>query len=209
MSSVSGNLSLSLTYSSSTISPCSWVLVIGAMHHIWYVLDFFISSKPIFNSSVMLPNGHFVSISRIGSIRLMDTIILANVLFIPSFHFNLLSVSSLTRQDSISIHFSSDSCTLQDHSQERRIEMGNCVGNLYILNLNNLLSTSSCFSSVCNNITLTQKELWHFRLGHPSDVKLQILKNELKFSQIFVDSLPCKTKVFTICFIKFFVWSTF
>ena len=69
--------------------------------------------------------------------------------------------------------------------------MGNRVGNLYILNPNNLFSTCSCFSSVCNNIKLTQKDLWNFRLGHPSYVKLQILKNELKISEIFVDSLPC------------------
>ena len=89
--------------------------------------------------------------------------------------------------------------------------MGNHIGNLYILNPSNLFSTSSCFSSVCNNITFTQKELWNFRLGHPSNVKLQILKNELKISQIFGDSLPCnvcplaKQMCFTIRFIKFFV----
>ena len=54
----------------------------------------------------MLPHGHSISIACIGSIQLMDSIVLANVLFIPNFHFNLLYVSSLTHQHSISINFS-------------------------------------------------------------------------------------------------------
>ena len=116
MSSFSVNLSLSMTYNSSTIFLCSWVLDTGAMHHVCCVLDFFICSKPIFNSYVMLPNSHFVSISHIGFVQLMDTIILAIVLFIPNFRFNFLSISSLTHRHSISINFSSDSCTLQDLS---------------------------------------------------------------------------------------------
>ena len=34
----------------------------------------------------------------------------------------------------------------------------------------------------CNNLSLSQVELWHYRLGHPSHVKIQNLRNELKIS---------------------------
>lgn len=44
-----------------------------------------------------LPSGSSESIVGIGTIELSDKIVLKNVLFVPAFHFNLLSVSSLTR----------------------------------------------------------------------------------------------------------------
>lgn len=42
--------------------------------------------------SVTLPNGHAVPIKSIGSVQLFDNLPLSDVLFVPDFHFNLISM---------------------------------------------------------------------------------------------------------------------
>lgn len=66
------------------------------------LFESFTSSKI---SHVSLPNGAGVIVSKIGKVRLSDYILPKNVLFIPSFKYNLISVSSLTKYFSCSCMF--------------------------------------------------------------------------------------------------------
>ena len=59
------------------------------------------------------------------------------------------------------------------------IGMGSRQGNLYVMDSTNLLSKVPKVLASCNTISLSQSELWHYRMGHPSYVKLQVLQNEL------------------------------
>ena len=99
-------------------------------------------------------------------------LILHNVLFVSSFHSNLLSVSALTTSLNCIVTFLSNSCLIQDHSQETMIGTGNKCGNLYYLSLNSCNSSPSCnpcnsFAAINKNTTpLSIHELWHYRLGH-------------------------------------------
>ena len=43
----------------------------------------------------------------------------------------------------------------------------------------------------CNEVSLSQNDLWHFRLGHPSNVKLQTLKSELQISNGYTNCDHC------------------
>lgn len=49
------------------------------------------------NGNVQLPDGNKTSVTQSGSISLTLTIVLHNVLFVPTFHFNLLSVSKFIK----------------------------------------------------------------------------------------------------------------
>lgn len=62
------------------------------------------------------------------------------------------------------------------------IGMGRRIGNLYVL------STSSLPLKVCNvsltNVSFTQSELWHYRMGHPSFPRLSVIINALQIGEI-------------------------
>lgn len=78
-------------------------------------LDMFDSFAPISSlKPVHLPNDTITKVTHIGDIALNSKITLSNVLYIPSFKCNLLSVSTLARISNISVIFFSDKCTLQD-----------------------------------------------------------------------------------------------
>ena len=63
-------------------------------------LQFFTSITSIVHFSVKLPNGDMAKVTHIGTIKLTPTLTLKNVLCIPSFSFNLVSISKLTQSPS-------------------------------------------------------------------------------------------------------------
>ena len=105
--------------------------------------------------------------------------------YVPQFHFNLLSVSALTQYHHCSVHFVSESCFIQDRMQGKMIEMGRCRGNLYVLNPTNLFPIPSSVTTICNNASKTEHELWHYHLGHPFYNRLNSLKDVLNL-KLFV-----------------------
>ena len=107
-----------------------WLLDTGATHHVCCNLSLFESSYPVQNASVNLPNGATVAISHIGTVCLNKSITLHSVLHVPSFSFNLISVSSLTSSLSCLITFTHDSLVIQGASQATAIGRGNRMGNL-------------------------------------------------------------------------------
>ena len=74
----------------------AWVIDTRATHHVCCNISLFSHSRLVYNTTVTLPNGHVVAINRVGFVRLPDTLNLDNVLFVPMFTFNLLSISALT-----------------------------------------------------------------------------------------------------------------
>ena len=159
----------------STDSSHTWVIDTGDTHHVCCDVSHFIDSTPIHNTTVSLPNGQSVAIDRIGSVRLSNTLLLHNELFVPTFGFNLLSVSALIHSLRCCVNFLSDSCVIQDLTQGLTIGKGRRQSNLYFLEL----GTISC-NSVSSNSVLSKSDIWHFRLGHPSTVNIKMLHNELQ-----------------------------
>lgn len=116
-----------------SIRKTNWVLDTGVTHHICPLLSSFKSHEPTC-SIVTLPNNSIVHATHVGSVQISPDLILQNVLCVPLFHFNLLSISSLTQQLSCSVFFLSDFCKIQALNKNTTIGMGRRVGNLYILN---------------------------------------------------------------------------
>lgn len=117
----------SMAFSSSTIgfvgilratgnvlSFASWIIDSGATHHVSHDKDLFESLSDSLNRSVTLPTGQNINIKRIGQIRLNEYLLLTNVLYIPDFRLNLLSISQLTKDLGCRVMFDQNSCLIQD-----------------------------------------------------------------------------------------------
>lgn len=121
----------------------SWILDTEATHHVGCSLSSFHLSYPIANSFVTFPNGVSVLVCYIGSVRLNAHIVLDNVLFIPQYHFNLVSISAITCSHHCFVTFHSDSYVIQDHIPAKMIGMGRRHGNLYVMDRPNKSSIKS------------------------------------------------------------------
>ena len=80
----------------SHLCSTDWILDNGATDHMVHSLQFFTSITSIVHISVKLPNGDMAKVTHIETVTLTATFTLENVLCIPSFSFNLVSISKLT-----------------------------------------------------------------------------------------------------------------
>ncbi|XP_011069429.1 uncharacterized protein LOC105155256, partial [Sesamum indicum] len=168
----------------------SWIIDTGATNHMCANRQAFRSITPFPQSTLIyLPDGTSQSVTHKGNITLHSTLTLKDVLYVPRFQYNLLSVSKLCLHSSIAMKFYPSYCLLQDLATDKIIAVGKVHRDLYILDktsfhpaaltsLNSVRSTLPVESVICNNA------LWHRRLGHPS---LHVLKHvpDIKISDTY------------------------
>ncbi|XP_023900878.1 uncharacterized protein LOC112012717 [Quercus suber] len=128
----------------------TWVLDTGATDHIIHSISLFTNITSSISSFVHLPNGEKVLVTHIGTVQLTPTLILEN-----------------------------------DLTCWRVIGLGKLQNNLYLLQTsrnckyaseaNSVLESvfQSFAHSVSNTSNVNKPYLWHLRLGHVSDDKLQ------------------------------------
>lgn len=128
---------------------------------------------------MILPDGTKKVVTHIGSIKLSDKIELKDVLYIPQFKYNLLSVGQLLQESQISVVFKTDCCYLQDLATQRVLGIAWKTDALYRINelsfKEELLRKSSISlnsTTVCN-----KPNIWHCRLGHVSTEVLAHISN--------------------------------
>lgn len=95
-------------------------------------IPFLISKTLIKPISVSLLNGISILIELVGSIQLTNSLCLNDVLFVPSFSYNLLLVSAIINQFPFDVNFTISSCSIQDYEQGKLIGMARRVGMLYV-----------------------------------------------------------------------------
>ncbi|CAN1765799.1 hypothetical protein LINPERHAP1_LOCUS9737 [Linum perenne] len=110
-----------------------WILDTGASDHITCSRRYFTSSKPVFGVNVYLPDSSSVSVSHIGTAKLPNGLVIYDVLLVPNFHFNLVSISKLTNDLPVSLSFHSDKCHIQDLMTSKMIGLATQVKGLYHL----------------------------------------------------------------------------
>nr|KYP45328.1 hypothetical protein KK1_033114 [Cajanus cajan] len=110
-----------------------WILDFGASDHICSSMEWFVSSKKIQPVSVQLPNGNMVKAHFAGIVNISPSIVLQDVLYVPMFSFNLVSVSKLVSSLCCSLHFSTEACVIQDRHM-KMIGSGKQIEGLYYLN---------------------------------------------------------------------------
>ena len=93
----------------------SWIVDTRASDHMTYNFNLFTSHKTLSSPiNITLPDGTLQQVSMIGEIPLNTKLILHNILYVPGFKFNLLSVSKLLTDYSLCALFYPDKCFFQN-----------------------------------------------------------------------------------------------
>jgi len=169
-----------------------WILDSGATNHICSSLTHFTSYHQINPISVKLPNGNQVIANYSGSVFINQDHVLDNVLYIPNFTFNLLSVAKLINVLSCVITFDSNGCHIQDKNSLKMIRSTEMQDRLYILRVpsyQKLQIKPIQFTHTVNFIASDLETLWYFRLRHVSNKCIDVIKNKFPFvkcSKFFV-----------------------
>ena len=137
-----------------------WILDTGATYHKVYFVDLLTSKIRVTNRTVHLPNGAIAVVTHIGSVY-FDGFVLHDVLCVPSFKLNLISICKLAHNSHYLATFTNNTCTLQGQRSRKMIGTGTERGGLYYLDspqrtrCNAVSSPASC-----------SPRLWDQRLGH-------------------------------------------
>jgi len=132
-----------------------------------------------------------VQVLGIGFVKISLELHLSHVLYIPAFHYNLLSLSALSNTHSCNVIFSSDSFFIQHKQTMKMISKGELKDGLYILHSSCL--AKSCFFVIQNS--LQNKNvidcIWHYRVGHLSCKYLDLLKDICHMSSSILINKQC------------------
>lgn len=99
----------------------TWILDLGATDHVASSLNLYTTYKKIPSIIVRLPNGQQTLATHSGTMQLIDSLILTNVLSLPNFTFNLMSISKLASSLSCKLFFCADKCLIQDIANHKMI----------------------------------------------------------------------------------------
>lgn len=109
----------------------SWIIDTGASAHRCNSLDLFDkTSRIFFKNTVILPDRTNKSVAHIGIVILSPSLSLTEVLYMPSFKYNLLSVSKPSQTINLAVQFSSHACVLYQVTNEV-VATRNLIGGLY------------------------------------------------------------------------------
>lgn len=99
-------------------------------------------------ATLQLHNGATAIVSHTGNLTLNSSITLTNVLCVPSFNYNLLSISKLIQDTPYQVNFLSDVCYLQDHTWKKALVLGRRrMDYIYSHMLNTRLKSMHCYLS--------------------------------------------------------------
>lgn len=142
-----------------------WVVDFGAIKHITCNQELLENiTRNTLETTVTIPNGDWMPGQGKGSCILQDGIKIDKVLHILSFDCNLLSVSRLTKDLQCAITFLPGLCYMQDLLSRNLIGASECRQGLYWMGM----------VAGQRRVLMTTEEmdLWHKRLGHAFESKL-------------------------------------
>ncbi|RVW92060.1 Retrovirus-related Pol polyprotein from transposon TNT 1-94 [Vitis vinifera] len=144
------------------------------------------SSKNTFLPPVAMPSGEQAPITSIGNLPLNSAATLKNVLGVPSFKVDLMSVSRVTKDLNCSVTFFPHWCILQDLTTRMTIGLGEQRDGLYYLvalaSEKPKTQTPSAAATSCRSPSsqvTSSTALWHRRLGHLSSSRLDFMAKHL------------------------------
>ncbi|KAG5617973.1 hypothetical protein H5410_017797 [Solanum commersonii] len=160
------NASTNMTGKYFTESHTGWIVDSGASNQITGNKQLLLHDGIVGSAgNVQLPTGSFAQISHTGNYPLSGGDLLRDVLCVPFFRFNLMSVSKVTKDLNYSVTFYPKHCVFQDLCTGKVKVIGREKDGLYILNAHN----SGDFINKGKSMTVTRPShpnLWHRRLVH-------------------------------------------
>ncbi|KAF7803191.1 uncharacterized protein G2W53_042302 [Senna tora] len=194
---------ISNSYSYIIDNEC-WIIDTGASSHICSNKHLMTDLKFLKNTiPVHLPDGYVKNVNMIGNVIINPDIKLMDVLFIPTFKYNLMSVNKLAKVSDVIIAFDASHCLVQDQRTRKTLIEARVAGNLYVLKQKNIVERiGSCISndriSTCNDVNrnlVSDVMLWHHRLGHAT---IDAIKHVDGIKLNGVDSLPNNSGISTV-----------
>ncbi|KAL2242415.1 UNVERIFIED_CONTAM: Retrovirus-related Pol polyprotein from transposon RE1 [Sesamum indicum] len=159
---------------STDFSANSWIVDTGATCHMCGNVKLFQSLTTLNTpKQIRLPDNSITLATKSGSIQLCPSLTLTNVLFVPNFAHNLLSVSQLCSSHHVAFSFYGSFCVVQDLRSKQILALGKQHRQLYYLGSKSFFPTSDCSSKHTAHALLSSSHvdnfsLWHQRLGHTS-----------------------------------------
>ena len=160
----------------STPHITSWVIDSGASSHMTGFPSVLTAYRPETSiPDVRIADGRSCPVLGSGQSRATSSLPLQNVLYIPGFPANLLSISAITKALHCGVFFFPHHCVFQDLDTGRRIGLGRENGRGIYELVADTPSTGlqALFALSTSSSSLHDSFLWHCRLGHPSFVKLK------------------------------------
>lgn len=166
----------------------SWIIDSGTTNHFTPNLSLLsnVDENTIYKP-VCLPNGSRTQLTHTRKSFLSSTIALDNVLCVPTFNFNLLSISQVTNSLNCAAIFFPSFCVFQDLRTKKLIGMGEMRDGLY-----HYTPPANKAVALPANCGL-DLGMWHQRLGHRSQQCLSYL------SPFFLNSSSCSQKSCDVC----------
>lgn len=137
---MTGNAQNSLTH-----FGYEWILDTGANDHMIGKSGLMRDSKSYAGAtgSIQLLNGSSTRVTQVGTVDINDTILLHNVLFVPDFKYNLLSISKFVKNQRCCVTFFPRLCVFLDLLNGKIMGIGRQRNDLYHLNNSNLQTSST------------------------------------------------------------------
>ncbi|PKI79314.1 hypothetical protein CRG98_000259, partial [Punica granatum] len=160
-----------------------WIIDTGASKHMTSCENNLSNLRLIDDElSIYIPNGNSIRATSVGNVRLGDSFILQDVLFVLEFNCNLISVGQLSREMDCLVTFLPDLCLIQDRVSKRTVGLGELQRGVYYLRW----VASSALA--CQALGVGSGDIWHKRLGHPSS---GITIKEIDFDSSFLKNKNC------------------
>ena len=181
----------------------SWIIDSRATDHIVCSPSFFTFDITKVSYRVSLPNDTFISTTHLGNIQLTDKIVFNDVLCIPAFSFNLISIKRLTENLICCLVFINDTCFIYDLSTWTTIGLAEVRSGLYHLlpkavPHSSLINLLSCLSPNFPSVAISVKsgmdvnDLWHCCLGHISDSRMKLIDDPIVRDNLLINKTsPC------------------
>ena len=151
-----------------------WLLDSSATDHICTSLHIFSSYHKITPIPIHLPNGQTIHAHYTGTVTFNHQFYL-NVLYVPEFSFNFISVSQLIKNLRCTLTFSTSGCIIQGNHNHEKIGLIKQHIGLYIFDAFACSFINSRSHVTCN---IQTHNLWHARVGHLSVDRLHILQSK-------------------------------
>jgi len=143
----------------------SWILDTGATDHSTCMRNIFTNFHKIKPIKIGLSNGSCVYANYVGTVRITKKLIIYDVFYIPSFTLNIISIQKLINHFNLQWLFFRDKCQIKDIHTWRMVGLASLIDGLYrITGEDSQFSINSVMKFKTCNI-----DIWHHRLGHPSN----------------------------------------
>lgn len=150
-------------------SKTSWIIDTGASNHVTGNESHLFDIHDNVACPVGLPDGKKIVATKKGRVRLFENLYLKNVLYVPTLQCNLISVTQLIDDMHCCVQFASNMCVIQDRHTRKLIGTGERRDGLYYFR------QPSTVKAISMDGSSSLLELWHQRLGHPSEKVLKFL----------------------------------